>query len=468
MRSVLFYIVGVVMLTGCPPQTVERLPPVGQFYSPSGVVHLDKPALAGGNESEGVLYVASATYDKRYDFGSVTALDLDLIGLPPFLDGGFGPPVQILDLKLTNANTALIPPFAGEMAALPIDGGLRLYLPTRSEDSRLYGLDVSVPKPGEPATVRCFQPALTSSPKTSEDGGVLDCTPTGMSLVAFEKSDTGIPRAPAPYGIAVARPPARDVWVTSLNQVDTPRGSTLDARGYVVHVNGDNPVVTEDSFVNVGSGGSYNIVVGQRYAYLTGRIFLTGVPASLVRAVDTTSLSSFNTFVESSYTAFEGRGVTLSTGDEKRLYTLTRSPDTLVISSIGDPTGPDPLVRVERSVPLPQSPNLITAIPRPGKSDLIMITCSDAGAVVFYDDEVGNLTGQIAGVGRQPYALAVDTRASGGARVYVTNYADGRVTVIDIPDLNRPSSARIVAFLGNSQLCITRPVNETSCDGGAR
>lgn len=469
MRSVLFIVGATVLLTGCPPQTVEKLPPVGQFYSPRGMVHLDKPALTGGKESEGVLYVASSDFDKRYDFGSVTALDLDLIGLPPFGDAGFGPPVQILDLKLTNANTALIPPFAGEMAALPMDGGARLFVPTRSEDSLLYALDVSVPRPGEAAAVRCFQPAFTRAPTTSQDGGVRDCTPTGMSLVALEKTDTGIPRAPAPIGVAVSPPPARDVWVTTLNQADSPRGSTLEARGYVVHVNGDNPVVDANSFVNIGSGASYSIVVGQRYAYLTGRIFLAGVPSSLVRAIDTTNLGAFSTFVENSYTAFEGRGVVLSTGDEKRLYALTRSPDSLIIANIGDATGPDPRLRVERSVPLPQSPMLIVAIPRAGKSDLLMISCGDAGTVVFYDDEVGSLTGQIAGVGLQTYALAVDLRASGGARVYVSNSSDGRVTVIDIPDLNRPSSARIVAFLGSSQLCITRGVNEqTSCDGGRR
>jgi YVTN family beta-propeller protein len=99
----------------------------------------------------------------------------------------------------------------------------------------------------------------------------------------------------------------------------------------------------------------------------------------------------------------------------------------------------------------------------------VMITCSTAGVVVFYDDEVGNLTAQISGVGLQPYALAVDLRNTGGARVYVTNFTDGRVTVIDVPDLSRPASAKIVAFLGTSQLCITRGVNEqTSCDGGAQ
>ena len=482
MRSVLI-IVGVAVLTGCPPQTIEKLPPAGQFYFPTGIVHLDAPNAVDGGAAEGILYVASSDFDRRYDFSSVIAVDLSKVGLPPFNapvgfnDGGFGVPLQLTDLKLTPGSTALIAPFAGELAALAplVPGGPhRLFVPTRSELNRLYGIDATLPTSfAQSPTLQCFTPAMGTAPAVTADGGA-DCTPTGLSLTAFDKTESGIPRAPAPIGVAISK--SREVWVTSLQQADTPKMSTLDTRGYVVRVNGDNPILTEDGdggvpgsggFVNIGAGGSYSVVVGNRFAYVTGRVYASSVPSNLVRAIDTTApWSTINTFLENTFTVFEGRGLALSS-DESRMYLLGRSPDSLLVASV-DSTGPTPNIRIERSVPLPEAPNQIITIPRPGKSDLVMITCSTAGVVVFYDDEVGNLTGQITGVGLQPYAIAVDLRV-GGARAYVTNFTDGRVTVIDVPDLSRPASAKIVAFLGGSQLCITRGVNEqTSCDGGSR
>ncbi len=467
MRCVLL-IVGVAVLAGCPPQTIEKLPPAGQFYFPTGIVHVDAP----GNP-EGILYVASSNFDKRYDFGSVMAIDLSKVGLPAFgapsasNDAGFGVPLQLIDLKLDRTSTVLVASFAGEMAKLSIQNGngVRLYLPTRSEQHRLYALDAPIPPAGSPPSLGCFTPAGALPATTSEDGGTTNCTPTGLSLVAFEKTETGIPRASAPIGVAVSR--SREVWVTSLQQADTPRGTTLDTRAYVVHVNGDNPVITEQNFVNIGSGATNSVVVGERYAYATGRIYAASVPANLLRAIDTTRFTTFSTFLENTFTVFEGRGIALSTGED-RLYLLGRSPDTLIVASVTNKGGAVPDVRVERAVPLPEGPSLITTIARPGKSDLVMITCSTSGVVVFYDDEVGNLTAQIGGVGLQPYAIAVDDRPTGGARIYITNFTDGRVAVIDVPDLSRPASAKIVAFLGGSQLCITRGVNEqTSCDGGA-
>ena len=478
MRCVLL-IVGVAVLAGCPPQTIEKLPPEGQFYFPTGIVHVDAP----GNP-EGILYVASANTDRRFDFGSVMAVDLSKVGLPPFgapvgfNDAGTSGPLLLTDLKLVPGSTVMVAPFVGEMAALPRPDSVRLFFPTKSEGHRLYALDAPTPaSPATPPRLDCFTPEGASAPTTAGDGGLADCSPTGLTLVGLEKTETGVPRAPAPIGVAISG--SREVWVTSLQQADSPKGSTLDTRAYVVHVNGDNPKLFEtdmplldgggvrSSFVNVGPGATNSIVVGARYAYATGRIYSASVPANLVRAIDTTTFTTFSTSLENTVTVFEGRGTALSS-KEDRLYLLGRSPDSLLVASVTNPTGAQPSVRVERSVPLPQDPNLITTIPRPGKSDLVVITCSTAGVVVFYDDEVGNLTGQIAGVGLQPYAIAVDVRPAGGARAYVTNFTDGRVAVIDVPDLSRPSSAKIVAFLGASQLCLTRGANEQGCDGGVR
>ena len=125
---------------------------------------------------------------------------------------------------------------------------------------------------------------------------------------------------------------------------------------------------------------------------------------------------------------------------------------------------------VEHAVPLPEGADLVTVIPRAGRSDLVAIACSTAGVLAFYDDDVGDLVAQVSGVGLQPYAIAVDLKDATGARLYVSNFTDGRVAVVDIPDLNEPKTAQIVAFLGQTQLCLTRGARDTSqpaCDGGS-
>jgi hypothetical protein len=125
-------------------------------------------------------------------------------------------------------------------------------------------------------------------------------------------------------------------------------------------------------------------------------------------------------------------------------------------------------------------------VPRPGRSDLVIITCSGgavaaqggataAGVLALYDDDVGNLVGQVPNIGLQPDSLAVDVRPPGSCpgdpsasclRVFVSNFTDGRVAMIDVPDMNRPQDARLRGYLGAAQTCVTRNFSDTSCDGG--
>jgi hypothetical protein len=60
-------------LVACGPDNPEEIPPIERFYFPSGVVH----QAVGGDA--GVLYVASSDFDRRYDFGAVTAVDLNAL-----------------------------------------------------------------------------------------------------------------------------------------------------------------------------------------------------------------------------------------------------------------------------------------------------------------------------------------------------------------------------------------------------
>jgi hypothetical protein len=84
---------------------------------------------------------------------------------------------------------------------------------------------------------------------------------------------------------------------------------------------------------------------------------------------------------------------------------------------------------------------------------------------------VGDIVAQVQELGDQPYALAVDARpnATGGlgARVYVANFGDGQVSVIDINDLNNPQNAFVVARLGNLQRCAGDQADDDDCSEAA-
>ncbi len=263
--------------------------------------------------------------------------------------------------------------------------------------------------------------------------------------------------------------PLADVYVTHITQADTPLASGLSPRGYLVHLSSHAPEVTEASFINLGTGATSSVVVGQRYVYASGRgLNPTG---NLLRLVDPDTIGADGgTFVltsgiENAYRAVEGRGVALSS-DEHRVYIAARLPDSLIVASVNDPTSLTPRIDVARTVPLPANPSEVRVIRRAGQSDLVVVTCSGAQSVVLYDDDVGNVVGQVNGVGLTPFGLAVDLRES-GARLYVGDFDDGRIAVIDIPDLNRPQEARLVAHLGNQQLCLTQGQrNPELCDGG--
>jgi hypothetical protein len=167
------------------------------------------------------------------------------------------------------------------------------------------------------------------------------------------------------------------------------------------------------------------------------------------------------TGLETVYRVSDARGVGLS-ADERRLYLAGRSPDSLLVFGISDPAGNFPVVRAMRAVSLPNAPSELKVLRRPGHGDLVLVSCTGAGVLAFYDDDVGTVVAQLPGLGEQPFGLAVDRRGD-GARIFVSNFSDGRIAVVDLPDLLRPQEARIVAHLGHQQVCLTRDVSTEEC-----
>jgi hypothetical protein len=483
MRSLVASFVAVLMLSACPTQSKYTGPPVGQFYYPTGLVHVDRPGL-----TEGVLFVANANFDKRFATGSVVGVRLDGLGLPAFGTVGHGTP-NLTDLKIRDTAVVQVASFTGEMAGLPLNAdALRLFVPSRSEGNAFQAVDVTFDADGQPS-LSCMLP-----PDAPAGSSRTDCTSTAPSMTAFEFSEDGLPRAPVPYGVAVrARSctvdadcvtpladggivgPGRtcsagecraangdvfgDVWVTHLNQADSPLASGTNLRAYAVRVDSDTLSLPVESFYDVGAGGGSSVAIGRRWTYLTGRATSSAV-AQMVRLVERSGVV-WQQGLENQYRVAEGRGIALSS-DERRLYLVGRVPDSLVVVSVDDPTSASPSLNVVRAVPLPDGANEVRVIPRPGRSDLVAVTCTTGGVLALYDDDVGDLVAQVQGVGLQPFGLAVDQRAP-GARLFVGNFSDGRVTVIDIDDLDRPQEARIVAYLGIQQLCLTRGPTTPGC-----
>ncbi len=474
MKRYLHLLLVFVGFSGCPNEINTDGPPREQLYFPSGMAHLDVPG-----KTEGVLLVANANLDKRYSSGSIVAISLDALGLPPL--GTVAPEVKaITELKIEESQSLQIASFAGELAVQSLgNSAYRVYVPTRSEGMRLYQVEATIDGNGVP-TLNCINDASRN------------CFETGVSLapIAFARSDAGVPRAPDPYGVITvprvcatsqdcceeSQPdcgrsctagqcmgtdanPFADVWVSHLTQADSPLGSNANFRGYLVRLDSDNFSVSTENFIEIGAGGSNSMVALGSWVYTSGRV-LSPLP-NLVRLVSRERVVLL-TGLESLYRVAESRGIAVSS-DKKRLYLAGRAPDRLLIASI-DTSSSFPVVTIQGSVSVPPGPNTVRVIPRAGKADLVAVTCSSSSSLVIYDDEVGEVVSTVRGLGAQPFDISVSVRGN-SARLFVGNFGDGRISVVDVSDLNRPHLARLVAHLGAQQLCMTRGASSPGCIG---
>lgn len=431
----------------CNAQGVPRLPPADSFYYPTGITHVADPS-----SPEGFLYVANANFDRRFDFGSVIALDLSALSLrlPPFgAPVAAGGPVDIRALNLGAQSQVLIQSFAGEMEKRVTGGSARLFVPSRGEGSFIYALDATR------GTLSCGN---DKPPAGAPAGTAADCSTSepSQSLTANEQGTaSGKPRAPEPYGVGISSD--GDVFVTHLRTADSPVGSGTNQETYVVRFPGDG-AVTDASYVSLGNGAANSVAVGARYAYITGR-FLSprGYVLRLVkRTAEGEAPVVLNPFIESSFLVSEARGIAINDAED-RAYILARGPDTLFVVDIQNAQTDNPVLNLVHAVPLPAGANAIKLIERFGRGTLAVITCSTANMVVLYDDDIGQLVSLVTDVGVQPFGLAVTLQPSDGARIFVSTFGDGRIGVLDLPRLAEPQTLRLVARLGRPQICVTQP-----------
>lgn len=432
-------LVPLVVFSACVAESDRRPPPSGRFYFPTGLHHVE-----GAPGSAGILYVASGNYDRRYDDGVLHAVDLDAIGLPAFptlplpAEWSSAGVAEIADLKLGAENEVFIRNFAGELDSYVLaDGRRRLFVATRAEDSYINVVDA------QGTSLDCAS-------------GSRSCVDSGPSLVAHalgkDSSTPDQPRAVQPIGVAVGTeaPFAGRVFITHLQAADSPQGTFENRLNYLVSFDAENPLaLTAENYQPIAPGGANDVVLGKKYVYLSGRAAVD--QDILLRGVQPGTDKVFIPNVQSLVPSVEGRGIVRNKA-ESRLYLAGRFPDALVVTEVQGPESELPTISVIRSLPMPAQVNELAVIERPGRGELVVATASGADAVVIYDSELGQIVNVIEGVGEEPYGLEVDPQEPGaGARLYVTNFSDGQVAVIDLPDLAQPTVARVVAVLGEKQ-----------------
>ncbi|HYO71197.1 MAG TPA: hypothetical protein VEU33_34465 [Archangium sp.] len=456
-------------------RTNERLPPTDRFVYPSGIVHRSVPGSPNG-----VLYVASANFDRCFDLGTVMAVDLDRVsgkdneGLrPPGEYEGSTGTAEFGQLNVAPESLRYIENFAGEMALWErTDASPRLFIPARGDGNSLHYIDITAPT----------QLACVNRPQSN------DCTEGALSLASgVPGAQQGHPRADAPFGVSVdtfgipGAPEGKEgvrVWVTHLNPVDSPERSRTNFEAYLVDAPGAAPGLSSADFHPLSLsdfpvGGTHSVVADERYVFVTGRLNVgisnTGLSRRfLVRVLDKETLEE-NQLIEPGldlgFAASEARGLaltppsTLTPSAPRRLYVAVRDPDTLLIVNVEgiERESTSPRLKVVGAVPLPNGPTQVKLVSRgESRSELVLVSCSDAGVVAIYDPDVGQVVAQVS-VGEvsgtqspQPFGLAVQQQGS-RARIFASNFGDGRISVIDIRDLGSPQLARLVAYLGVRQ-----------------
>jgi len=446
----------------CAAEFVPRVPPLQRFVYPTGLTHLDGAA----DSPEGTLYVVSSNFDRRFDSGGLTALDLTALlqrGLPAFGKHPVGTrPIQVTDLQVEEGNRVIVDNFGGDVATRLAPAGeassfpVSLYVPSRSEQALVHAISA------DPAALDQL---------SCQTGPGQDCRQGAASLVRVAGASGDFPRIETPSRVGVG---ARGVYVTQEAPSDSPNGASQGTGAatfdnFLFQVDTEAPGNTGvGQFRSIGDTASHAIAVGSRYAYIAGRLKPRQgalVESPLVELVDLSQTrAGVSAQVEAAYASREARGIAV-TGAEDRIYLAARNPDALLVLDVKGHEGASPVITLIKAIPLPDGASDVKIIERSSASgdNLVAVTCTNGHVLTIYDDRNGQVVSQLI-VGEQPYAVTIDVRTGGGARLFVSNFRDGRVAVVDIPDLTVPQDTRLVAHLGQAQRCPTEGTLVGPCE----
>ena len=469
------------LAVACNRDPTPRPPVETRLYYPSGLGFA--PAADGGL---GRLFVANSNFDRRFDVGWVTAIDLSQVrtlpdnggrALPlpgasvaPPPDGGSdqGRPVQFIDLATDAGSIVKISSFAGLATVDPT--GSRLFVPSRSEGDELAIMDIA-PRTDGGTPMRCFF------------SGGDDCTVDALRLaVAQDPGQNGVPAAPQPYGVTLSPPfpdggPDDRIYVTHLRPASQPAQSATNLENFLVtlhqadldaaraaYATDGGYVIPDSAFSSIGRGSSNSIVVTNDFLYVSGRSKLfASDPDVLLRVVDRSADLVAFPQLQLVWASLDARALQLRRAEglhPPRLYLAADNPATLLVLDVLEPTFTEslpPSFALVRAVPLPAGPNDVQLIPRPGRAPLVVVSCAIDGSLAFYDDDLGQIAALVTGVGAVPFAIAVDLRDQ-FARLYVSNFGDGRVAMVDVPLSTEATGGRLtphlIGHIGAKQYCL--------------
>ncbi|MFL5321889.1 MAG: hypothetical protein ACJ790_19670, partial [Myxococcaceae bacterium] len=301
---------------GCAPAAKPHPPPTDAFYFPTGIAH----APFGDFKGQGVLAVASSNFDKRYDRGSLSVVKLDdLPDLPPMGAPPSDKLPQVTDLHLDPVSQVEIQSLAGEVAVdfgrivFHADGSedvehsklrdkVRFFVASRDEGASLQFLDF------DGTGLHCPYADLSADDPR-------DCFSKAPSLISNQSTKSGLPRAPAPYGVSVFVPDNigdAQLFVTHLQSADSPAGSGTGQSAFLVQTSAEDVKITNDSFIDLKSGNTANsIVLTERWAFLTGRYFNDTNGGQILRFVERATGNIVPARLEAEFYSLEARGIAL-------------------------------------------------------------------------------------------------------------------------------------------------------------
>ncbi len=440
------------LAAACGEHAISSPPPHDRFFFPTGMAVRHLP------DGRTQLLVVSSNFDLRYDTGTLLSVDPDASG--DALQG---------DTSLAVLGTADRPGW------IPVDS---------------FGGELKVaewaacPPLGENLAITTSRQAVEAYFVSLGDDGSLTCGDGCRLPLNQGYAD--------PYGVVVACSsfyPRASAFFTYLRG---PQNEGLvsevplatDANGVLLTPGSTGQRTRNDFDLGVGDvhSGAFDPV--------TARLFLTPnntVGADPLRWLELTVPRLYSpAFPVQSYDLYAavrgsiGRGIALST-DGTRAYLTLVLYDSLEASRSGsifvqgsalaildirpDPTGIT-IPQVLDVLPLESGAAEVQVIARPGRRDLLAITSSDAGSLVLYDDDVGQVvktfgTDAATGLpvlGRQPFGVALEehpdpsrcTRGAPCVRLFVGSFEQGTVGVVEL-DPQRPWNAALVKVLGVAQ-----------------
>lgn len=447
----------------CVEELPQAAPPRDQLYFPSGAA-LSPEGADGGQ----LLLVASSNFDLRYRAGVLHAFD-----------------VAAIDELVANAPPAPNCPAEAPRCSPAIIGSFGEALVGAVEIGSFAGEVAIGERAGAGAPLRAFVPVRNDETVVAVD--VDPAAPGVLSCVRASGDRCVGPRFPRrdPFSVVAAE---GNVYVGHVG-----RDNDDDPIGGIGAALVDAPFWAggEDGFAFIGLadepigglavGGCADGNGARRCTlYATGRSVEDGVnPIYLFDfapgQLRTSPVFARNLFAQQR--GFDTRGVAVSTSGDW-IYVASRFPSavaTVDVTTIERPASegcvvpPGELVPPEGScpgeapiteprlatanlVPAPAGTNAVVTIPRMlpdgTPSDLVVVTTEEG--LWFYDTRTGLPAGSVEEVGTAP-AAAVFRLEGAGARLYVPSFGHGTLAVVDVPDLFRPASARVVAILGRRQ-----------------